>query len=172
MHTLPGPLTRPPLVSCCALSTPGNPAPAPTSGAAAAAAATAKLQTASSPPPHPPCCRPCLPPTPSPPLCCRQARPVLLTDQPPHHTHTHLPPLHTHTHTFYFAGKPAKSEDEVKTWDTEFCKVDQGTLFELILVSFLSFKMHHSLLSWIYPGKWPCDTEFARWTRAPCSSSS
>ena len=32
------------------------------------------------------------------------------------------------------AGKPAKSEDEVKTWDTEFCKVDQGTLFELILV--------------------------------------
>lgn len=33
------------------------------------------------------------------------------------------------------AGKAAKSEDEVKSWDTEFCKVDQGTLFELILVS-------------------------------------
>ncbi|GAB4814027.1 hypothetical protein N2152v2_001073 [Parachlorella kessleri] len=32
-------------------------------------------------------------------------------------------------------GKPAKSEDEVKTWDTEFCKVDQGTLFELILAA-------------------------------------
>jgi hypothetical protein len=35
------------------------------------------------------------------------------------------------------AGKQAKSEDEVKTWDTEFCKVDQGTLFELILVRWL-----------------------------------
>lgn len=30
--------------------------------------------------------------------------------------------------------KPAKSEEEVKIWDTEFVKVDQGTLFELILV--------------------------------------
>lgn len=32
-------------------------------------------------------------------------------------------------------GKAAKSEEEVKTWDTEFCKVDQGTLFELILAA-------------------------------------
>lgn len=31
--------------------------------------------------------------------------------------------------------KPARNEEEVKTWDTEFVKVDQGTLFELILVS-------------------------------------
>lgn len=30
--------------------------------------------------------------------------------------------------------KPAKSEDEVKAWDTEFVKVDQATLFDLILV--------------------------------------
>lgn len=30
--------------------------------------------------------------------------------------------------------KPGKSEEEVKTWDNEFVKVDQGTLFELILV--------------------------------------
>jgi S-phase kinase-associated protein 1 len=30
--------------------------------------------------------------------------------------------------------KPAKSEDEVKQWDTEFVKVDQATLFDLILV--------------------------------------
>lgn len=30
--------------------------------------------------------------------------------------------------------KPAKSEEEVKNYDTEFVKVDQGTLFELILV--------------------------------------
>ena len=30
--------------------------------------------------------------------------------------------------------KPAKTEDEIKTWDTEFVKVDQSTLFELILV--------------------------------------
>ena len=30
--------------------------------------------------------------------------------------------------------KPAKTEDEIKTWDTDFVKVDQSTLFELILV--------------------------------------
>lgn len=30
--------------------------------------------------------------------------------------------------------KPAKSEDDVKQWDTEFVKVDQATLFDLILV--------------------------------------
>jgi Skp1 family, tetramerisation domain len=32
--------------------------------------------------------------------------------------------------------KPSKSEEEIKAWDKEFVKVDQGTLFELILVSF------------------------------------
>ena len=32
-------------------------------------------------------------------------------------------------------GKAAKSEDEVKAFDAEFTKVDQGVLFELILVS-------------------------------------
>ncbi|KAK9813982.1 hypothetical protein WJX73_007845 [Symbiochloris irregularis] len=31
--------------------------------------------------------------------------------------------------------KPAKSEDDVKNFDTEFVKVDQGTLFELILAA-------------------------------------
>jgi hypothetical protein len=31
--------------------------------------------------------------------------------------------------------KPAKSEDDIKQWDTEFVKVDQATLFDLILVS-------------------------------------
>jgi hypothetical protein len=30
--------------------------------------------------------------------------------------------------------KPKKSEDEVKSWDTDFVKVDQATLFDLILV--------------------------------------
>ena len=30
--------------------------------------------------------------------------------------------------------KPAKTEDEVKNWDAEFVKVDQATLFDLILV--------------------------------------
>ena len=34
--------------------------------------------------------------------------------------------------------KPAKGEEEVKNYDTEFVKVDQGTLFELILVSTLA----------------------------------
>jgi S-phase kinase-associated protein 1 len=31
--------------------------------------------------------------------------------------------------------KPSKSEDDQKQWDTEFVKVDQATLFDLILVS-------------------------------------
>ncbi len=32
--------------------------------------------------------------------------------------------------------KPATPEDEVKAWDQDFVKVDQATLFDLILVSF------------------------------------
>jgi len=32
-------------------------------------------------------------------------------------------------------GKPAVSEDEVAVWDGDFVKVDQGTLFELILAA-------------------------------------
>jgi len=32
----------------------------------------------------------------------------------------------------------APSEEAVKTWDADFVKVDQGTLFELILVRSLS----------------------------------
>mmetsp|Transcript_30083 Transcript_30083/g.66645 ORF Transcript_30083/g.66645 Transcript_30083/m.66645 type:complete len:157 (+) Transcript_30083:173-643(+) len=31
--------------------------------------------------------------------------------------------------------KPMKSEDDVKTWDAEFVKVDQATLFDLILAA-------------------------------------
>eukprot|EP00891_Asterochloris_glomerata_P003426 jgi/Astpho2/3426/Aster-07027 len=31
--------------------------------------------------------------------------------------------------------KPAKTEEDIKTWDTEFVKVDQSTLFELILAA-------------------------------------
>lgn len=33
------------------------------------------------------------------------------------------------------AGGEGKSDDEVKAWDAEFTKVDQGTLFELILAA-------------------------------------
>lgn len=33
------------------------------------------------------------------------------------------------------SDKPAKTEDEIKTWDTEFVKVDQASLFELILAA-------------------------------------
>jgi S-phase kinase-associated protein 1 len=33
--------------------------------------------------------------------------------------------------------KPAKSEDDIKAWDAEFVKVDQSTLFDLILVSMI-----------------------------------
>jgi len=32
-------------------------------------------------------------------------------------------------------SKPAKTEDEIKQWDTEFVKVDQATLFDLILAA-------------------------------------
>lgn len=31
-------------------------------------------------------------------------------------------------------GKPGKLDDEIKAFDTDFTKVDQGVLFELILV--------------------------------------
>ncbi|KAL3130526.1 SKP1-like protein 1A [Trebouxia sp. C0009 RCD-2024] len=31
--------------------------------------------------------------------------------------------------------KPSKTEEEIKTWDTDFVKVDQSTLFELILAA-------------------------------------
>lgn len=31
--------------------------------------------------------------------------------------------------------KPAKSEDDIKQWDVEFVKVDQATLFDLILAA-------------------------------------
>lgn len=42
-----------------------------------------------------------------------------------------------------------KSTDDIGTWDMEFLKVDQGTLFELILVSVLNNKMYYVLyLRW------------------------
>ncbi len=31
-------------------------------------------------------------------------------------------------------GAPAVNEEDAKAWDTEFMMVDQGTIFELILV--------------------------------------
>jgi S-phase kinase-associated protein 1 len=30
---------------------------------------------------------------------------------------------------------PKKTSEDIDDWDAEFCKVDQGTLFELILVN-------------------------------------
>lgn len=33
------------------------------------------------------------------------------------------------------AAKVAKIDEELKSWDAEFCKVDQSTLFELILAA-------------------------------------
>lgn len=32
------------------------------------------------------------------------------------------------------SSQATKSEDEIKAWDADFMKVDQGTLFEIILV--------------------------------------
>ena len=38
-------------------------------------------------------------------------------------------------------GQPAKTEDEVKSWEADFVKVDQGTLFQLILpANYLNIK--------------------------------
>ena len=39
--------------------------------------------------------------------------------------------------------KASKTEDEVKTFDGDFVKVDQGTLFELILVRFTPRDQQH-----------------------------
>lgn len=44
------------------------------------------------------------------------------------------PPFETSSHEQDEHGKAAKSEEEVKSFDTDFTKVDQGVLFELILV--------------------------------------
>jgi S-phase kinase-associated protein 1 len=40
------------------------------------------------------------------------------------------------------------SEDELKAWDADFVKVDQATLFDLILVSF-DFDFDFDFLVWI-----------------------
>ncbi len=42
--------------------------------------------------------------------------------------------------------KPATPEDEVKAWDQDFVKVDQATLFDLILVSFSHLFPHLNFL--------------------------
>lgn len=42
--------------------------------------------------------------------------------------------------------KPAKTEEEVKTFDTDFVKVDQATLFELILVRLCSLSASYSIM--------------------------
>ena len=39
---------------------------------------------------------------------------------------------------------PAKTEEEIKSWETEFVKVDQGTLFELILVRAAPLTTNHT----------------------------
>ena len=43
--------------------------------------------------------------------------------------------------------KPSKTEEEIKTWDTDFVKVDQSTLFELILVLYWHPGVKHILLA-------------------------
>ncbi len=43
--------------------------------------------------------------------------------------------------------KPSKTEEEIKTWDTDFVKVDQSTLFELILVWFYGQLLNHATCS-------------------------
>jgi len=50
--------------------------------------------------------------------------------------------------------KPAKTEDEVKSWDTDFVKVDQATLFDLILVSV-----------GVWPGAW-----WSSWVWGGCAA--
>ena len=43
--------------------------------------------------------------------------------------------------------RPSKTEEEIKAWDTDFVKVDQSTLFELILV-----QLHRVLTAVIIDG--------------------
>ena len=47
------------------------------------------------------------------------------------------------------AKKSETSEDETKTFDTEFVKVDQATLFELILVRFPSLPRSSNLVEFL-----------------------
>ena len=48
-------------------------------------------------------------------------------------------------------GETAKDRDaDVKAWDAEFVKVDQATLFDLILVRNLSFSLSLSLSLFMY----------------------
>ncbi|KAH8969955.1 hypothetical protein BDL97_02G060200 [Sphagnum fallax] len=44
--------------------------------------------------------------------------------------------------------KPATPEDEVKAWDQDFVKVDQATLFDLILVMTPTIMLFQSVLMW------------------------
>ena len=42
---------------------------------------------------------------------------------------------------------PTKSEEDMKSWDAEFMKVDQGELFEIILVSLsITPRMHGTIM--------------------------
>ena len=48
--------------------------------------------------------------------------------------------------------KPAKSDDDIKAWDAEFVKVDQATLFDLILVRCFPGSGNIIILSWTHQG--------------------
>jgi hypothetical protein len=58
-------------------------------------------------------------------------------------------------------GAPAVKEEDAKAWDTEFVKVDQGTLFELILVRKQARKRNASLV--------PLTATFAALLALPCA---
>lgn len=53
-------------------------------------------------------------------------------------------------------GANPKSDEDIKAWDTDFVKVDQGTLFELILVRAAA--------------SYPCDAKFLAWHRHSSAS--
>jgi S-phase kinase-associated protein 1 len=61
--------------------------------------------------------------------------------------------------------KPAKSEEDKRSWDTDFVKVDQATLFDLILVrrSWAVASMLHWPLAPLSPGA-------SRWTGSTCKT--
>lgn len=70
--------------------------------------------------------------------------------------------------------KPAKSEDDVKQWDTEFVKVDQATLFDLILVGVLRARVCmrvHACLRMFYLSAQVVDAVCAFCRQAPEAQS-
>lgn len=54
-------------------------------------------------------------------------------------------PVQPETEDATSISSKAKADHTLSPWDEEFCKVDQGTLFELILVLDLAFLLYNAV---------------------------